>query len=207
MIRTKQDLEYYLSEDRRVYGKKKPSSLKDHIVNWLFPDRNYDFMVCLRHLEYHTNLVIANAVCEGWGKWHKIRTLYYNKMHARLRAMTGIELNPNCAGPGLHISHGKVVISSKAHLGRNCKVYSDVTIGGQGRYDRNGAPIIGDRVYIGTGARILGNIRIADDVVIGANAVVTKDILEPNTTWGGIPARKISDQGSAPYLRLPNDRK
>lgn len=131
--------------------------------------------------------------------------LYYNRKHAKLRKQTGIELNPNCAGPGLHISHGKVVVSALAHLGNNCKINSDVTIGGQGRYDRSGAPLIGDRVYIGTGARILGDIRIADDVVIGANAVVTKDILDPNTTWGGIPARKISDHGSAPYLRLPHN--
>ena len=197
MIKTTQDLRFYLQEDRRVFGKKKTCTIKEWLANKLFPDCNYEFMVCLRLLEYHTN--------KGGGKWHKIMALYYNQKHAKLRKQTGIELNPNCSGPGLHISHGKVVVSSLAHLGNNCKVNSDVTIGGQGRYDRSGAPQIGDRVYIGTGARILGDIRIADDVVIGANAVVTKDILEPNTTWGGIPARKISDQGSAPYLRLPHN--
>ena len=55
MIRTKQDLEFYLSEDRRVYGKKKPCSLKEWLTNKLFPDRNYEFMICLRLLEYHLN--------------------------------------------------------------------------------------------------------------------------------------------------------
>ena len=55
MIRTKADLEYYMSEDRRVYGKPKPRTLKEHLVNWLFPDHNLEFMLCLRHLEYYMN--------------------------------------------------------------------------------------------------------------------------------------------------------
>ena len=63
-----------------------------------------------------------------------------------------------------------------------------------------GAPTIGDRVFIGSGARIIGNIHIADDCVIGANAVVVHDIDEPNTIWGGIPAKKISNNGSYHYL-------
>lgn len=130
---------------------------------------------------------------------------YYGYQHGKLMLLTGIELNPNCAGPGLHVSHGKVVVSSQAKLGINCKLNSDVTIGGTGKYDGSGAPQIGDRVYVGTGARILGGITIADDVVIGANAVVTKPITEPNTTWGGIPAHKLNDSGSSPYLRLPKE--
>lgn len=84
-----------------------------------------------------------------------------------MRAQTGIELSPGVAGPGLHLSHGKVVISAIAKIGNNCKILSDVTIGGQGRYDRHGAPQIGDRVFIGSGAKIIGNINIAGDCVIG----------------------------------------
>lgn len=67
----------------------------------------------------------------------------------------------------------KIVVGSIAKLGCNCKILSDVTIGGQGRYDKHRAPQIGDRVFIGSGAKIIGNITIADDVVIGANAVVS----------------------------------
>lgn len=98
------------------------------------------------------------------------------------------------------MSHGKVVVSAIARLGAGCKILSDVTIGGQGRYDMDGAPQIGDRVFIGSGARIIGNISVADDVVIGANAVVVKSITEPGTTWAGNPAKKVSDKGSYNYL-------
>ena len=117
-----------------------------------------------------------------------------------MRRLTDIELPPNVAGPGLHLSHGKVVISSKARIGSNCKILSDVTIGGQGRYDRPGAPKIGNRVFIGSGAKIIGDISIADDVVIGANAVVTKSILEPGITVAGNPAVKVSNTNSYHYL-------
>ena len=124
--------------------------------------------------------------------------------YSHLKAITGIDIHPNCVGPGFHVPHGKIVVNSSAKIGANCRMMPDVTIGGHGSYSISGAPQIGDRVYIGTGARILGKIQIADDVVIGANAVVTKDILERRTTWAGIPARKIADKGSAPFLRLPN---
>lgn len=126
---------------------------------------------------------------------------YYSWRHGRLRAKTGIELNPNVAGPGLHISHGKVVVSAIAKIGAHCKLLSDVTIGGQGRYDIDGAPTLGDSVWVGSGAKIVGPITIADRVVIGANAVVTKSIDEPGITVAGIPARKVSDTDSYHYLR------
>ena len=58
------------------------------------------------------------------------------------------------------------------------------------------AAVSGDNCYFGSGAKILGAVTIADDVAVGAGAVVTKDITEAGTTWGGVPARKISDNNS-----------
>ena len=134
------------------------------------------------------------------GAINKLMYLYYSKKHQNLRAKTGIELNVNVADKGIHIPHGKVVIHYNAKIDKNCKIASDVTIGSLARYDKWGAPIIGDRVFIGSGAKIIGAIKIANDVVIGANSVVTKDILEPNTTWAWNPAIKVSDKGSFHYL-------
>ena len=61
-------------------------------------------------------------------------------------------------------------------------------------------PVIGDNVFIGFGAAIIGDVHIADGVAIGANAVVVKDITHPNVTIGGIPAKTLSDKGSELYL-------
>jgi serine O-acetyltransferase len=199
MIKNKSDLRYYLSEDKRVYGYPFHRSKWEFITNCLFPDHNLQFICCLRHLEYLLN------GCGGF--FRKLKLFWYLSRHARLRAITGIDVAPNCIGPGFHTPHGKVVVNASAKIGANCRIMSDVTIGAQGSYDTSGAPQIGNRVYIGSGARVIGNIKIADDVVIGANAVVTKDILESGTTWAGIPARKIANKGSAPFLRLPKSDK
>lgn len=101
----------------------------------------------------------------------------------------------------MHISHGKVVVSAIAKIGAHCKLLSDVTIGGQGRYDIDGAPTLGAHVWVGSGAKIVGPISIADRVVIGANAVVTKSITEPGITVAGIPACKVSETDPYHYLR------
>ena len=62
------------------------------------------------------------------------------------------------------------------------------------------APVIGDNVYIGAGAKIFGDIFIADGIAIGANSVVNKSFSEPNVTIAGNPAKIISDKGSKGLL-------
>lgn len=56
------------------------------------------------------------------------------------------------------------------------------------------SPIVGNNVFIGTGAKLIGGITVADGVSIAANAVVVKDILEPNTTWGGVRKKALEPQ-------------
>lgn len=192
MIKTRSDLHYYIEEDAKQAGKPIHPTLKQRFYSFLFPDNNYKFMVCLRHLEYYSN--------RSGGRCSKLFRLYYVKRLARLSTITNIEIWINVAGAGLQFSHGKVVVSSAAKIGEHCKILSDVTIGGQGRYDCFGAPQLGNRIFVGTGAKIIGNITIADDVVIGANSVVTQSITEPGTTWAGIPAKKVSNTGSYNYL-------
>lgn len=106
---------------------------------------------------------------------------------------------------GLALAHpGTIVINGNAKIGKNCRIHEGVTIGAtNGSGD---SAIIGDNVFIGTGAKIIGKVSIADDVAIGANAVVVKSILEAGTTWAGIPAVKISEKNShsnlSPLLNL-----
>lgn len=78
-----------------------------------------------------------------------------------------------------------VVVHGNAIIGENCRVYQNVTIGG--RHDR-GCPIIGDDVFIGAGACVLGGITIGDGAMIGSNAVVISDV-PPKAVVGGVPAK------------------
>lgn len=96
-------------------------------------------------------------------------------------------------GPGLIFPHGQVVIDGKVTIGRNCSINPWVTIGLSGRrkhgFDARG-PLIGDNVYIGTGAKILGPITVGDGARIGANAVVIENV-PPGATVVGAPARVV----------------
>ncbi|MBU0924984.1 serine acetyltransferase [bacterium] len=81
-----------------------------------------------------------------------------------------------------------VVIHERAEIGDNCIIGQGITIGGKSK--ETNVPKIGNNVYIAAGSRIIGNVTIGDDVVIGANSVITKDI-PSNCIVAGIPAKII----------------
>jgi len=106
----------------------------------------------------------------------------------RLLRLYGLELSPGApVGGGLYIAHPVGCTLFAEHLGTNVTVISSVTFGTRGD---NGWPTIGDRVFVGTGARVLGGIEIGDDAMIGANAVVVRSV-PCKTTVVGIPAKPI----------------
>jgi serine O-acetyltransferase len=113
----------------------------------------------------------------------------------------GITLPVECAvGPGFYIGHfGGIVIHQEVQIGRDCNLSQGVTVGLASRGKYFGCPTIGDRVYIGPGAKIFGKIVIGDDVAIGANAVVTRDV-PAGAVVVGMPAKVISTAGSAGYI-------
>jgi serine O-acetyltransferase len=97
-------------------------------------------------------------------------------------------------GEGTHLSYGGIglVIHPDTTIGKNCRILPHVTIGGKS--GSKGAPLIGDNVLIGSGARILGPVAIGDGAKIGANAVVLINV-PPYATAVGVPARIIKPAG------------
>lgn len=103
-------------------------------------------------------------------------------------------------GPGFYVGHfGGIVVNEASTIGSNCNISQGVTLGQANRGGRRGAPTIGDSVYIGPGAKIVGRVHVGSNVAIGANAVVTGDVPD-NAVVGGIPARVLSYEGSAGYV-------
>jgi len=92
--------------------------------------------------------------------------------------LTGVDIAPAAAiGPGLLISHGTgIVIGAWARIGAGATIMHQVTIGGPSPSRRRQMPTIGDAVFIGAGAKILGDVRIGDRVFIGVDAVIAQDV-------------------------------
>ncbi len=101
--------------------------------------------------------------------------------------MPMLDLACDRIGPGLVITHGFATILAAKSIGRNCWVHHEVTIGWT--YP-DGWPTIGDDVFVGVGAKILGGVHIGDGAKIGANAVVVKDV-PAGATAIGVPARIV----------------
>jgi serine O-acetyltransferase len=125
------------------------------------------------------------------GIWRKPLSFVYKLLKIWSQIMTGIDIPCEATiGRRLTIEHfGGIVVSGDAVLGDDVVIRNGVTIGLK-RTGEAGAPQIGNRVDIGSGAKILGNIRIGDGAVIGANAVVLQDV-PPGALAVGIPARII----------------
>lgn len=106
----------------------------------------------------------------------------------KLSVKSGLTIPANTFGKGLYIAHhGAVIVNPTARFGDYCVIQNGVNISEK----VNG----GNHIYLGTGAKILIGVCLPDDVIVGANAVVTKSVETPNVVVAGVPAKKISDNG------------
>ena len=123
----------------------------------------------------------------GWGMVFVARWLAQ-----AARFLTGVEIHPACViGRRFFIDHGMgVIIGETAILGDDVLLYQGVTLGGTGNESGKRHPTLGDRVVVGAGAKVLGNIHIGSDTRIGANSVVLHDV-PPHSTVVGIPGKVV----------------
>lgn len=183
-IANRAELRHYLAEDLWAHG----------LARWWpwlrISNRVVYFQRLLRFGEYYE------------GRRDPLGRFWFVVLRVRLRLLgerLGFEVPRGVFGPGLSIAHhGTVTVNGEARVGRNCRLDTQTTIADV----RGRTPTIGDDVYIGSGARILGGVTIGDEVAVGANAVVVADV-PPRVTVGGVPAQIISERGSRGVLGAP----
>ena len=166
-IRSFSDLKEFLAADKWALGIKgnKPHFIGDYI---------WKYQIALRKHEYYLN-------CHP----HSFMKLYWAFKHQKLGLKLGFDIPCNTFGKGLRINHyGLIIVNPKARIGDFCDIHQGVNIGTN--TDRK-VPIIGNNVYIAPGVKIFGGITIGHNVMIGANAVVTKDFPDKVVIMG-IPA-------------------
>ncbi len=184
MIKSRSDLKEYIYLDNGYLH-----DIRDKKCNFLMklvndPEHMINkYLLYLRKQEYYTNT----------GKGNKLKTLfslYYERKKHKIGNKLGFYIAPNCCESGLVIyHHGQIIINNAAKIGHNCQFHGNNCVGNNGITED--APTIGDNVDIGFGAIIIGNVTLADDIKIGANAVVNKSFTEKGITIAGVPARKI----------------
>jgi serine O-acetyltransferase len=116
---------------------------------------------------------------------------------------TGTFISPDAEiGPGLYVAHNGGTIIGPIRMGANCNIGYSTTLGRSGRGLLGGVPQFGDRVVVAVGARVLGELTVGDDAMIGANSVVTRDVPARGLA-SGVPAKVVSHKGSFDYLEYP----
>ena len=135
-------------------------------------------------------------------KRHSPGWLVYKLLHRRFFYKYGFQIPLSTRiGKGLYIAHfGNVVVHPLATLGDNCNLVHGITIGQTNRGEREGCPTIGNKVWIGTGAVVVGKITVGDNVLIAPNAYVNFDV-PSNSIVLGNPAKVIpKENATAGYV-------
>lgn len=180
-INTKNDLKNWIEYEREKYGGDIAS-----VIRMVFPISESDVLrkhqVLLRKTEYHTNC------------GHKVRALICKIKLYRIQNKYALHIPINTCGRGLKIMHiGPVLMNGSVTVGKDCSFHINTALVAGGTSDE--VPYLEDGVVVGIGAVVLGNVHVARNVAIGANAVVNKNVVDENIAVAGVPAHKVSDGG------------
>jgi serine O-acetyltransferase len=148
---------------------------RDRIIRWQRSLRRLEYLSA--HIDNGARKYVGRLVLAAL--WRR---------HERSSSALGFTIPINVFGPGLAIAHfGTITVNTQARVGENCRIHPSTTIAG----DERGAPRIGRDAYIGPGARVIGPLWLGDNVVVGANAVVTRSADESDVILAGVPATII----------------
>ena len=173
MIRNKKELDFYIMADRMMNTGRFKQPLIRKLIDIINPDYVMRFLVLMRQYQYYKHQ-------RGLGS---LMGLYYKLRYKRLSVKLGFTIDPDAFEYGLSIPHyGTIVVGSPAQIGKYAVLQTNVCISGNGK-------IIGDALYMATGAKITSKVILGDNVTVGANAVVNKSYGGGNVLLVGVPAQ------------------
>lgn len=180
---TKEELKQTLNQDLSRFGGKKPGCRDRLLKNEVY--FIWQYIAHMRFVEYYNDK-------NGFGKilflWHMYRLkLLQSKLH--------IAIYPGTVGPGFRLYHlgGYTHIGPNVKIGKKCTIVGGVVFGNKGDSSSCQPVSVGDNVYFGIESKIIGSLTIGDNAIIGANAVVTKNVPN-NAVVGGVPATIIKER-------------
>ena len=179
-----------LKKDIKAIFERDPAAKNILEVITCYPGFHAILVHRVAHFFYRLNLVFLPRILSQIGRF-----------------FTGIEIHPGAKiGEGVFIDHGMgVVIGETTEIGNNVTLYQGVTLGGTGKEKGKRHPTIGENVVVGSGAKILGPLKIGENVRVGAGSVVLNDV-PSDTTVVGIPGRIVVYRGDrVPSVNLDHD--
>lgn len=180
---TKKEFNEIIEEDKKAninyyYGSESKRVLSPYLID----KEIWHFIYLLRKCEYYFTKKSKFSFLTKW---------YFAYQFKKQSLKLDYTIPVGVLGKGVKLFHrGTIVIHARAKIGDYCSINAGVNIGTKAGY-ADKVPVIGNKVYIGPGAKIYGDITIADGCAIGANSVVNKSFVEPNCIIAGIPAKVI----------------
>lgn len=189
MIKNRREYLFYRKADLMMNRGTFNLSIKQKIESLFFPDMVMKFLINLRKIEYYGNIYSKLPIIFRGGI--KIYLVWIGMKQIKLSLKCGFSIAPNVLGYGVTIPHcGTIVVGAHNTIGSYAVLQTGICIS-------SGSKKIGNAFYAGTGAKILNDICIGDNVSVGANAVVNKSCNDDGALLIGIPA--IVKNKSAPW--------
>lgn len=175
---TREELKEILKQDLERYGNT-PPTFKD----WFVGNESWFIFHLIRHVRYQEYYGSKKGI-------YRLMYIYHWLKYKRLSLKLHITIYPGTVAGGLRIYHvgDYIHIGPNCKIGNNCTIISGTVFGNKNEKSVGEAVYVGNNCYFGIGAKILGSVNIGNNVIVGANAVVIKDIPD-NCIVGGIPAK------------------
>lgn len=178
-INSKEELKEWIKYESSKY----PSGGIRKILSISEGDVLKKHQVILRKTEYFLNT--GNKICAA----------FYKLRLNRIQNKYALHIPVNTCGKGLKIMHvGPVLMNGRVTVGRDCSFHINTALVAGGTNDD--VPHLENGVVVGVGAVILGGVHLAENIAVGANAVVNRSFDEPDIAIAGVPAHKVSDNGT-----------
>lgn len=183
IIRTKNELEFCIMADYMMNTGKFQLSFKEKVLSYFIPQyKILRYLKLMRKCQYYNH---KRGFC---------KRAYYNHLYALVAGSLGFSIHYDVFGYGLTINHyGTIVVGKTNKIGNLCLIDTSTNIGAADS-------IIGDNLYVAPGVKIIKHVQIGDNVMIGANSVVTKSFINGNCVIVGVPA-EIKKPSIPWYLR------
>ena len=174
------ELKKILSQEKQLYAGHY-TSWKQWLLAWFSHDEPYEiyrYITALRKAEYYQQ------------KHRVLQAIWYGRKANTRGNKLGYYISGGCLGKGVKLLHKSIIINHRSKIGDGCVFHGGgCCVGNNGK--TTACPVLGKNVDVGIGAKIIGDVYIADDIKIGANAVVTKSFHEKGITIVGVPARRL----------------